>query len=284
MNARPAVTNPATLPPALRACLLAVPLIIVIALLFHEVLGYLWVEYSRNPELSYGIFVIPLAGWAVYQRFAELSVTPPVSDSWGLAVILVACAMFLFGTLSAELYSSRFSLILLIAGLIWTFFGLAWLRILAIPFLILLTIVPLPLSVYNLTASGLSSLLSATVALVQQLGVAAYRDNGLIETGRGSLEDARASSGLRALPTLLAVILSLHGRMTSRIFLVAATAVFSVLFIGLRTALVLLWMDRVQEGTSLPAWPFSGWLICAAGLLFLAVIRRIGSRSAPAKP
>ena len=120
-----------TQPSAVRASLLAAPIAFMIGLLFHDVVGYLLIQYSRNPDLSYGVFVLPLAGWVIYQRRSELAAAPRRPDNRGLILTALACLAFLAGRLSAELYSSRGSLILLLAGLVWTFWGLAALRLLA---------------------------------------------------------------------------------------------------------------------------------------------------------
>jgi hypothetical protein len=42
--------------------------------------------------------------------------------------VAFACLVFLAGSLSAEFFLSRISLVMLLAGLVWTFWGMARLR------------------------------------------------------------------------------------------------------------------------------------------------------------
>jgi len=253
-------------------------IVILIAALFHEVVSLLVKQCLNSSDLSYTLFVPPLAGWAAFRRRNRIADEPVAPDSRGLGLTAIACAVFLLGRLSAELYSSRCSLFLLLAGLAWTFWGLRRLAILVPPLVILLTIVPLPLIVYNLAAPLLNYLLSGTVALIQQMGISVYSEAGLLETSRGSLEIARAATGLRVLPMLVAVIAAWRWPIVNKLALSLATAVFLAGCISIRTAGVLIWMDRSPTPPATPAWLFSGWFISTLGLIFLAVMRRAFSR------
>jgi len=110
------------------------------------------------------------------------------------------------------------------------------------------------------------------------MGISVYSEAGLLETSRGSLEIARAATGLRVLPMLVAVIAAWRWPIVNKLALSLATAVFLAGCISIRTAGVLIWMDRSPTPPATPAWLFSGWFISTLGLIFLAVMRRAFSR------
>jgi exosortase len=257
----------------LRSLALPSLIAILIVMLFHEVMSRLIKQCLNSSDLSYTVFVPLLAGWAAFSRKNRIAGEPVAPDSRGLVLTAIGCIVFLLGRLSAELYSSRCSLFLLLAGLAWTFWGLRRLAILAPPLVILFTIVPLPLIVYNLTAPLLNYLLSGTIALIQQVGISVYSEAGFLQTSRGSLEIARAAGGLRVLPMLVAVIAAWRWPIVNKLALSVATALFLAACISIRTAGVLIWMDQSSAPPAIPGWLFSGWFISTLGLIFLAVMR-----------
>ena len=69
---------------------------------------------------------------------------PQTPDLRGLWLVAAGCFIFLTGGLAAEFFLSRISLVMLLAGLTWTFWGVPRLKTLAFPFVILATMGPPP--------------------------------------------------------------------------------------------------------------------------------------------
>ncbi len=63
----------------------------------------------------------------------------------------------------------RFAFVLVLVGLVWTFWGFPRLRTLAFPFLLLATMVPLPVMVYNSLAAPLQLLASDLATRIAQV-------------------------------------------------------------------------------------------------------------------
>jgi exosortase len=200
----------------------------------------------------------------------EVFAEPAVTDPRGIWLTAAACLLYLVGKLGAEFFLMRVSLVVLIAGLIWTFWGKRRLLKLAFPLVLLVTMVPLPAVLYNRMAAPLQLFASgvATSAL-QAIGVAVYQDGNIIHLANSSLGVAEACSGLRSISSLsvLALVLGylLNPRVGARVllFLLAiptAIAVNVLRIVG--TALVAQEDPRLAEGFY---HSFSGWLVFLVG-------------------
>ena len=237
-----------------------------------------WIDESY----SHGLLVAPLACYLAWLRWRER----PVDKSprtYGLIVILAACAMCLMGRLGAELFLSRLSLVALLGGLLLTFHGAAALRRLSFPLLLLASVVPLPAIVYNNLSAPLQLLASsAAVNLVQVVGISVHREGNVIQLANTSLGVAEACSGLRSLASLLVSALLLGyldcRRFRTKAVLLAASIPIAVLFNVLRvggTAVLAEYNADLATGFYHAG---AGWLTFVAGFGMLWVCARLFRR------
>src|SRR3954470_12232788 len=106
-------------------------------LAYGPVLWRLVAAWWNDPEYSHGLICAPLAigiVWARRDRLARLPLTPAAA---GLAGAALSIVLLLVGTLGAELFLTRASLLLFIASAIVFLFGWQHLRGVAFPFAIL---------------------------------------------------------------------------------------------------------------------------------------------------
>src|SRR5580704_4691941 len=127
----------------------AIPIGIVLWIMYASVLASLASDWWNDEASSYGMLVPPLAGYVAWMGRKHLLSIPSSKDSRGLALVLLSCVTFLVGKLGAEFFLTRVSMVLLLAGLIWCFWGLQRLRALLFPLVLLATMVPLPTLIYN---------------------------------------------------------------------------------------------------------------------------------------
>ena len=95
----------------------------------------------RVRSLVFGFLV-----WRKREQLARVPVTP----SWGgLPVLIAGLGLLIIGVYGADLFMSRFSLLLVLAGIViycagWTFF-----RAVLFPWALLILMIPLPAIVFN---------------------------------------------------------------------------------------------------------------------------------------
>lgn len=186
---------------------LALGALLIAALLlgtYFRVLAKLVIDWWNIPDFSHGFLVPPFAAFVLWQKRAILRSTR-VSPAWS-GVLLVALGLFvlLLGIYGAELFLSRVSLVIVLAGLVLTFGGARMLRETRFALFVLLLAIPIPAVIYTQITFPLQILASKLAgALLPIFGVPVLREGNIIELPAMSLEVAEACSGIRSLMSLL---------------------------------------------------------------------------------
>ena len=251
----------------------------LLLLLYADVVPSMIARWWEDEGYSHGFLVAPLAAWLAWRQRAAVAAVAGKPDSRGLFAVFIAAASYVVGKLGAEFFLTRMSLIVLLAGLIWTFWGWERLKRLAFPLLLLASTVPLPVLVYNRLAGPLQLFASAASAEVAQgLGISVYRDGNIIHLATTTLGVAEACSGLRsasslAVAALLLCYLELRRPGTRAVLFLMALPV-AVLFNVLRVAGTAVLSERDPSIGSGFYHGFSGWLIFLCGFALLWLMGR----------
>jgi exosortase len=238
-------------------------------------------DWYNIPDDSHG-FLVPLFSafllWDKRHALARTSVRP----SWaGMSLILIGIATVFFGVYGAELFLSRISVLLILAGMVWTFFGLEMLREIRLPLAVLMLAIPFPEIIFNQITFPLQLFASKVASdLLPVLGVPVFREGNVIQLPVMKLEVAQACSGIRSLMSLftLAVFYGyfLEKRTSGRWILALASIPIAVAANSLRivgTGLcVQYWDPSKAEGFF---HEFSGWVMFVISLIFLYLLHRI---------
>ena len=254
---------------------------LVVGLLYVRIMIALVGDWLHDPNYSHGFLIIPFSGFLVWRKRKLLIETPVRPSLWGLATIVAAMAILIVGTLGAELFLSRSSLIILLSGMVLYFGGWRWLRVLAFPLAVLFLMIPLPVIVFNQISLPLQFLSSRlATGFLSFTGVPVLREGNVIRLPAMSLEVAQACSGIRSLISLLALAV-IYGYLFEpalriRVILVGASVPIAVLANALRimaTGLIVqYWNPEMASGVF---HEFSGWLIFVFTLFLLYVFHRV---------
>jgi exosortase len=229
----------------------------LICLLYTRIHTELALDWWNEPALSQGMLIPPFAAYLAWLRRDTTFAHPVKPDNRGLFLMMLACGILLVGQLAVEFFLMRISFVILLAALVWTFWGTARLRTLAFPLLLLTTMVPLPMIVYNALAAPLQLFASDIAAqLARLLGVTVYRDGNIIQLAYTSLGVVEACSGLNSLSALAVASLLLGYLICSRLL---TRAFLLVLSIPLAIAFNVLRITGTADHS------FSGWLVFLVG-------------------
>lgn len=249
-------------------------LVALIAVLYGQVLVDLAGDWWTEPSLSQGLLIPPLALYIAWTRRSLTFGQPATADNRGLWLVASACLLYLLGKLGAEFFLPRMSFVILLAGMAWTFWGYGRLRTLAFPLLLLATMVPLPVLLYNSIAAPLQ-LFASDIAtnLAQLFGVAVYRDGNVIHLAHISLGVEEACSGLNSLSALMVASLLLGflvcRYVSTRVILFALSIPLSIAVNVLRVTGTAIIADYHEEFAMGFYHSFSGWLVFIGGFLIL---------------
>jgi exosortase len=257
--------------------------------LYAPVLSHLAGQWIHDPNYSHGFFVPAFSLYVLWQERDRLRAVP-LRPSWsGLLILLLAVTVLIAGVLGAELFLSRVSLLIAIAGVVILMYGWNHLRAAMFPWLFLLLMIPIPNILFNQITFPLQLLASKVAAVtLPTFGVPVLREGNVIQLPVMALEVAEACSGIRSLMSLttLAIIYGylLETRLSLRVVLALASIPIAVIANSLRIVgtglLVQYWDPEKAEGFF---HAFSGWLIFVVSLSLLFLLHRTLQRLWPQK-
>jgi exosortase len=249
----------------------------LMVLLYWRVLIDLVSDWWHYDSQSHGLLIPPMAAYLAWMRRSLTFSQPVAPENRGLWVILAGCVVFALGILGAEPFLSRISLVIILTGFVWTYWGKRRLRTLAFPLILLATMVPLPALIYNALAAPLQLFASSVSSqLAQTIGISLYRDGNVIQLAHISLGVAEACSGLHSLSalviaSLLLAYLHCTGKV-ARIVVVLISVPMAIAVNVVRVTGTALAADYNEELAMGFYHAFSGWLVFVGGFgaLYLA--------------
>lgn len=258
-----------------------VALAILLIYLYFGILHHLVVQWWTDPNYSHG-FLVPFFSafiiWKDRDRLRKIDARPAAS---GLIIVAFGVGVLILGVLGAELFCSRTSLLLILAGLVVYFQGWKYFRAVLFPWLFLFLMVPPPTLIMNMVTLPLQFLASDLATWFLQLfGVPVLQNGNVLQLPNMSLEVVEACSGIRSLISLvtLAIIYGylLEESYLLRVVLAVAAVPIAVLANGLRimgTGITgLYWDPDKAQGFF---HEFSGWVIFILSLISLFILHRL---------
>ncbi len=199
--------------------------------LYHDVIFKLIQDWQNNPDYSHGFFVPLITAYLIWYKREEFAEIPIKPSNFGIILILLSLLFYIVAFTGAELFTMRFSMILVILSTIVFLAGWTYLKKLLLPILYLTFMIPLPAIIWNKIAFPLK--LFATkiaVRVIQLIGITVYGEGNVIHLPNTTLEVVDACSGLRSLTSLLALsaafaLISEHSRINKCILFLSAVPI-----------------------------------------------------------
>jgi exosortase A len=249
--------------------------------LYFPTLTHLVGQWWSDPNFSHGFFVPLFSAFVVWQERSRLAALNPRPSWGGLLFLVFGIFVLIVGQMGAELFLSRLSLLIALAGLIVLFLGWRFFRALVFPWAFLLLMIPIPGIIFSQITFPLQLLASKVACTtLPWMGVPVLCEGNVLHLTHIDLEVAEACSGIRSLMSLatLAVIYGyLMERNTAvRVLLAVASIPIAVAANSLRIVgtgmLAEYWNPDKAQGFF---HEFSGWIIFMVSLLMLYLLHRI---------
>jgi exosortase len=260
------------------------PVVIIAALLvaiYFRIAIKLFVDWYNIPDYSHGFLVPLFAAFLVWDKRNTFT-TIRIQQSWsGVSLILLAIVLLILGVYGVDLFTSRFSFVVMLGGLVWTFFGRAMLRELRFPLLVLMLAIPFPAIIFNQITFPLQLMASRLASqILPLLGVPVLQEGNVIQLPVMKLEVAEACSGIRSLMSLftLAVFYGYFLEKTTirRVILALASIPIAVAANVARIVGTGLCVQYWDPQKALGFFhEFSGWVMFVVSLCCLYIIHRI---------
>lgn len=181
-------------------------LAVLAAVAYGPVLLRLSAAWWSDAEYSHGLFCVPVAAAIVWWRRDELARLRRVPSRAGLFGAGVAIALLWLGTLGAELFLTRASLLLFIASTVVYLFGWRHLRAMAFPLAIVALSIPIPaILMTHITLPLQFAASSAAETTLAAIGIPVLREGNVLLLPDATLQVAEACSGVRSMMSLLVI-------------------------------------------------------------------------------
>ena len=252
----------------------------LLGLLYFHILEKLIIQWWHDPNFSHGFFVPAFSIYVLWLKRETLRKLPLSPSWWGVLFLVVGLGCLIVGNLGAELFLSRFSLLVVTAGLVICFLGWPHQRQVLFPWLFLILMIPIPAIFFNQITFPLQLLASKLASGVLPLaGVPVLREGNIIQLPAMPLEVAEACSGIRSLLTLatLAIIYGylMESKIAIRVVLALGSIPIAVAANSFRIVgtglMVQYWNPDSAEGFF---HLFSGWLIFVVSLVLLFFLHK----------
>lgn len=182
---------------------------IAIATILAYLPSFFWMWdrwFAKDSYYSHGILIPFVSGYLIWLKKKELARIPRRYSPWGMWFIASGIIVHAVSSLFRVYFSSLFSLLLVIVGIILCLYGSKILKKIIFPVLFLFFMMPLPL-VAVVYISFKMKLFAAGIArsVLQNMGFAAIREGSIIKMPHASVIIDDVCSGLRSLISLTAL-------------------------------------------------------------------------------
>ena len=258
---------------------------------FWDGLERLWSAWVDTPEYSHGLLIPVVAAFLVWQQKDRLE-RMPFAGSWGgVLVVAAGAAVLALGQLGTVYTLIQYAYVITLFGLVLALLGWRAFRLVAIPLLIVMFMIPLPQFALANLSTKLQLLSSQIgVGLIRLYGVSVFLEGNVIDLGGYRLQVADACSGLRYLFPLMTLGFLMayfyKGALWKRIFLFVTSIPITVLMNSLRIGIIGITVDRwgtvMAEGF---LHEFQGWMVFMISTVLLIgeimVLNRVTPEAAP---
>lgn len=247
---------------------------------FYPMLERLVSQWMNDDDMGHGFFVPIVAAYIAWQRKDDILAAPASRSYLGIAVMLYASVQYILGTIAAENFLTRTSIIFSIAGAVLFVGGKPLLKVLAFPIFLLVFMVPIPAVIYNQITFPLQ-LFASSVAekSLLLLGIPVLRDGNILELAEHKLSVVEACSGIRSLLSL--TFLSLvygfffESRTWLRALLLFATVPIAIAANAFRVSMTGVLYEYKSEWAEGFFHTAEGWVIFMFALSMLLAFHRL---------
>ncbi|MFC1505209.1 exosortase/archaeosortase family protein, partial [Thermodesulfobacteriota bacterium] len=167
---------------------------------YREAITEIFLIVINREGSSHGLFVPFLSLYFLWVNFDILNKLEPKTDRLGVLIIIIG---IIFPILNIGSFHIKIlSYIAIVSGLAFTTFGKEIFRHLAFPIVFLITMIPIPDSIYEALANYSRNIaFGGSLKIISLLGIPYFKDGWVIQLQNALLHVAISCSGIRYLIT-----------------------------------------------------------------------------------
>ena len=173
--------------------------LMLFVILFNPVFAQLCHLWFYDLNNSHGILAPFISLYFIWIKKDEIKHTPLQISHLGLGVMIFGLLLYLLGLIGFMAFLQNLSLVITFIGLTWYHMGTRFTRKISFPLFILFFMVPIPISITEMFSFPLKLLATRMSEFVLGLlSIPVLREGNLLHLPNGTLEVAKACSGLRS--------------------------------------------------------------------------------------
>ncbi|RJP77244.1 MAG: exosortase/archaeosortase family protein [Desulfobacteraceae bacterium] len=190
----------------LNIVLSAVVFLSAFGILYHDVIRKMISIWLSDDNYSHGFFIPVVSAYLIWNNYQNLTKAKFAPANSGLLLLCGSLLFYILANIGAELFSMRFSMIMVLLSTSVFVFGWFLTREIFLPVLYLLFMMPFPAIIWDKIAFPLKLFTTnIAVTVIQLTGIPVYGEGNIIHLSNTTLEVVDACSGLRSLISLLAL-------------------------------------------------------------------------------
>lgn len=256
--------------------LASVLVIVFLGLIFWSGFEWLLVKWDQE-EYNHGYLIPVVALYLLWLRAEQLNKIR-LAGSWtGPLIIVLALFFFVLGELSSIYQVIEYGFLLALLGIIMGTVGWQGFKIIWVPFVYLIFMIPLPEFIYQGLSSELQLISSQLgVAVIRFFGISVFLEGNVIDLGVYQLQVAEACNGLRYLFPLMSFgflcAAIYQGAIWQKVFIFVSTVPITIIMNSFRIGVIGVLVENfgIEQAEGF-LHLFEGWIVFMAcvGLLFL---------------
>ena len=160
--------------------------------------------WLNSDDHSYGLFILPISIYIIWQKKDIIRKIPVESEKSGIILVIISLLMYTLSKFADVLTLAPVSMVLFVFGAVLFIFGIQMVKELLFPLCFLFFMVPVPAQIYSAMTIPLQLLVTkASVFTASLFGIPLYREGNVIHLPERTLQVVQACSGLRSLVSLL---------------------------------------------------------------------------------
>ena len=163
-----------------------------------------WV--TKDTYYSHGWLIPFVTGFLIWQIRDELKKIKPEESVWGMRLIILGILLHIVSSILRVYFSSGFSMLIVIPGIILHFYGSKMFKKILFPVLFLFFMIPLPMVVIANISFKLKMFAAQIAAiLLNNMGIPSIQEGSMIKMRNAYVIVDDVCSGLRSLISLTAL-------------------------------------------------------------------------------
>jgi len=187
--------------------LVATAVVALLAIVYYPTFAWMadrWM--ARDSYYSHGLLIPLVTAFLIWQRREQIAAAEVRSSAWGLAWLGLGVLLQLASAFWRIYFTSGFSMLFVILGLVLFVFGRGITRQVLFPLVFLVFMIPLPMSVIADVSLKLKLLAAyCAVKVISLGGIIAVQEGSMIHLTNCTMTVGDVCSGLRSIISLLAL-------------------------------------------------------------------------------